>query len=69
MPLRCFLTFFLSLPDAVKVLSIFGNTGDGKSFTLNHTFFGGENVFLTSSSQAAGTFGKSDTITGAHKKV
>lgn len=42
---------------AVKVLSIFGNTGDGKSFTLNHTFFGGENVFLTSSSQAAGTFG------------
>ncbi len=27
-----------------KVVSIFGNTGDGKSHTLNHTFFDGENV-------------------------
>ena len=35
----------------VNVLSIFGNTGDGKSHTLNHLFFGGKEVFATSSSQ------------------
>ena len=35
----------------VNVLSIFGNTGDGKSHTLNHVFFDGKEVFLTSSSQ------------------
>ncbi len=35
---------------AVKVVSIFGNTGDGKSHTLNHTFFGGREVFKTSTS-------------------
>lgn len=29
---------------SVKVVSIFGNTGDGKSYTLNHVFFGGEEV-------------------------
>ncbi len=32
---------------SVKVVSIFGNTGDGKSYTLNHTFFGGKEVFKT----------------------
>ncbi|XP_063720451.1 zinc finger FYVE domain-containing protein 1-like [Symsagittifera roscoffensis] len=41
----------------VKVVSIFGNTGDGKSHTLNHTFFGGKEVFKTSSSQITGTVG------------
>lgn len=30
--------------DKVKVVSIFGNTGDGKSYTLNHTFFNGSEV-------------------------
>ena len=35
----------------VNVLSIFGNTGDGKSHTLNHVFFAGQEVFATSSSQ------------------
>ena len=30
--------------DKVKVVSIFGNTGDGKSYTLNHTFFHGQEV-------------------------
>ena len=35
----------------LKVLSIFGNTGDGKSHTLNHTFFEGQEVFNTSDSQ------------------
>lgn len=28
----------------VKVVSIFGNTGDGKSYTLNQTFFKGDEV-------------------------
>ena len=43
--------------DTVKVVSIFGNTGDGKSHTLNHTFFGGRNVFSISPSQASCTIG------------
>ena len=41
----------------VKVVSIFGNTGDGKSHTLNHTFFGGKEVFNTSTSQESCTVG------------
>jgi zinc finger FYVE domain-containing protein 1 len=36
---------------AVKVVSIFGNSGDGKSHTLNHVFFKGEEIFKTSSEQ------------------
>jgi zinc finger FYVE domain-containing protein 1 len=35
-------------PDAkVKVVTIFGKTGEGKSYTLNHTFFDGCEVFST----------------------
>lgn len=41
----------------VKVVSIFGNTGEGKSFTLNQTFFNGENVFRTSADQVSCTLG------------
>ncbi|XP_059619752.1 zinc finger FYVE domain-containing protein 1-like isoform X2 [Phlebotomus argentipes] len=41
----------------IKVVSIFGNTGDGKSHTMNHTFFGGENVFKTSPEQNSCTMG------------
>ena len=41
----------------MKVVSIFGNTGDGKSHTLNHTFFNSEEVFATSSSQLSCTVG------------
>ncbi|XP_049531649.1 zinc finger FYVE domain-containing protein 1-like isoform X2 [Anopheles darlingi] len=41
----------------VKVVSIFGNTGDGKSHTMNHALFGGRDVFKTSSEQAPGTMG------------
>ncbi|MEQ2296540.1 hypothetical protein AMECASPLE_025784 [Ameca splendens] len=41
----------------VKVLSIFGNTGDGKSHTLNHILFGGESVFFTSKSPSSCTVG------------
>uniref|UniRef100_A0A1A8FT93 FYVE-type domain-containing protein n=3 Tax=Nothobranchius TaxID=28779 RepID=A0A1A8FT93_9TELE len=41
----------------VKVLSIFGNTGDGKSHTLNHILFGGASVFYTSKSPSSCTVG------------
>ncbi|XP_030767171.1 zinc finger FYVE domain-containing protein 1-like isoform X2 [Sitophilus oryzae] len=41
----------------VKVVSIFGNTGEGKSHTLNHVFFNGEDIFKTSSSQVSCTIG------------
>lgn len=41
----------------VKVVSVFGNTGDGKSYTLNYTFFGGEEIFQTSACQNSCTLG------------
>ncbi|XP_058449056.1 zinc finger FYVE domain-containing protein 1-like [Malaya genurostris] len=41
----------------IKVVSIFGNTGDGKSHTMNHVFFGGKEVFMTSSQQSSCTMG------------
>ena len=41
----------------VKVVSIFGNTGDGKSHTLNQTFFDGEEIFPTSNEQNSCTLG------------
>ena len=40
-----------------KVVSILGNTGEGKSHTLNHTFFNGEEVFITSNQQESCTSG------------
>lgn len=41
----------------VKVVSIFGNTGDGKSHTLNQTFFNGNEIFRTSQEQNSCTLG------------
>lgn len=41
----------------IKVVSIFGNTGEGKSFTLNHTFFEGKEIFQTSPYQNSCTIG------------
>lgn len=41
----------------MKVVAIFGNTGDGKSHTMNHIFFGGEEIFSTSASQDSCTLG------------
>lgn len=41
----------------MKVVSIFGNTGDGKSHTMNHAFFDGEEIFCTSASQDSCTLG------------
>ncbi|XP_062872882.1 zinc finger FYVE domain-containing protein 1 isoform X2 [Trichomycterus rosablanca] len=46
-----------SAGQGVKVLSIFGNTGDGKSHTLNHVLFEGEEVFATSPSPGSCTVG------------
>lgn len=43
--------------DKVKVVSIFGNTGEGKSYTLNHTFFNGQEIFKTSPEQISCTMG------------
>jgi len=45
------------LSSTCKVVSILGNTGEGKSHTLNHTFFNGEEVFPTSSHQDSCTSG------------
>ncbi|XP_014219766.1 zinc finger FYVE domain-containing protein 1 [Copidosoma floridanum] len=41
----------------IKVVSIFGNTGDGKSHTLNHAIFKGHPVFETSNTQNSCTLG------------
>lgn len=41
----------------VKVVSIFGSIGHGKSYTLNNTFYGCQEVFQTSSSQESCTIG------------
>ncbi|XP_062139081.1 zinc finger FYVE domain-containing protein 1-like isoform X1 [Drosophila sulfurigaster albostrigata] len=43
--------------DKIKVISIFGNTGDGKSHTMNQVFFDGEPVFRTSTEQSSCTIG------------
>uniref|UniRef100_A0A8C5HHR1 Zinc finger, FYVE domain containing 1 n=1 Tax=Gouania willdenowi TaxID=441366 RepID=A0A8C5HHR1_GOUWI len=43
--------------ELLKVVSIFGNTGEGKSHTLNHTFFLGREVFKTSPTQESCTVG------------
>ncbi|XP_055005305.1 zinc finger FYVE domain-containing protein 1 [Boleophthalmus pectinirostris] len=43
--------------ELLKVVSIFGNTGEGKSHTLNHTFFLGREVFKTSPAQDSCTVG------------
>jgi zinc finger FYVE domain-containing protein 1 len=43
----------------LKVISIFGNSGDGKSHTMNSVFFDGEEVFKTSASQNSCTMGVS----------
>lgn len=41
----------------VKVVSIFGKTGEGKSYTFNYTFFGGEEIFKTSPAPDSCTIG------------
>lgn len=46
-----------TLDSKMKVISIFGNTGDGKSHTMNHIFFEGEEIFRTSAAQDSCTLG------------
>lgn len=41
----------------IKVVSIFGNTGDGKSHTMNNIFFNGREVFPESAQQDSCTLG------------
>lgn len=41
----------------VKVVSIFGNTGEGKSHTLNYTFYQCQEIFHTSYTQSSCTIG------------
>lgn len=53
----------------LKVVSIFGNTGDGKSHTLNHTFFYGREVFKTSPAQESCTVGVWAAYDPVHKMV
>ncbi|XP_069494721.1 zinc finger FYVE domain-containing protein 1 isoform X1 [Ambystoma mexicanum] len=55
--------------DHLKVISIFGNTGDGKSHTLNHTFFYGREVFKTSPAQESCTVGVWAAYDPVHKVV
>ncbi len=42
---------------SVKCVSIIGNTGDGKSYTLNQVFFNGRETFHTSSTSDSCTMG------------
>ncbi|KAM8833460.1 zinc finger FYVE domain-containing protein 1-like isoform 2-T2 [Synchiropus picturatus] len=53
----------------LKVVSIFGNTGEGKSHTLNHTFFMGREVFKTSPAQESCTVGVWAAFDPVHKVV
>ncbi|XP_041132472.1 zinc finger FYVE domain-containing protein 1-like [Polyodon spathula] len=53
----------------LKVVSIFGNTGEGKSHTLNHTFFMGREVFQTSPAQESCTVGVWAALDPLHRVV
>uniref|UniRef100_A0A671PJ96 Zinc finger FYVE domain-containing protein 1-like n=1 Tax=Sinocyclocheilus anshuiensis TaxID=1608454 RepID=A0A671PJ96_9TELE len=55
--------------ELLKVVSIFGNTGEGKSHTLNHTFFLGREVFKTSPTQESCTVGVWGALDPLHKVV
>ncbi|XP_066532530.1 zinc finger FYVE domain-containing protein 1 [Hoplias malabaricus] len=55
--------------ELLKVVSIFGNTGEGKSHTLNHTFFKGREVFKTSPTQDSCTVGVWAAMDPVHKVV
>lgn len=55
--------------ELLKVVSIFGNTGEGKSHTLNHTFFLGREVFKTSPTQDSCTVGVWAAMDPAHSVV
>uniref|UniRef100_A0A669ELM1 Zinc finger FYVE-type containing 1 n=1 Tax=Oreochromis niloticus TaxID=8128 RepID=A0A669ELM1_ORENI len=58
-----------SSDELLKVVSIFGNTGEGKSYTLNHTFFLGREVFKTSPTQESCTVGVWAAMDPLHRVV
>ncbi|XP_034018108.1 zinc finger FYVE domain-containing protein 1 isoform X2 [Thalassophryne amazonica] len=55
--------------ELLKVVSIFGNTGEGKSHTLNHTFFLGREVFKTFPTQESCTVGVWAALDPVHHVV
>ncbi|KAM8831893.1 zinc finger FYVE domain-containing protein 1 isoform 2-T2 [Spinachia spinachia] len=55
--------------ELLKVVSIFGNTREGKSHTLNHTFFLGREVFKTSPTQESCTVGVWAAMDPVHRVV
>uniref|UniRef100_A0A3P9KYE5 Zinc finger, FYVE domain containing 1 n=1 Tax=Oryzias latipes TaxID=8090 RepID=A0A3P9KYE5_ORYLA len=55
--------------ELLKVVSIFGNTGEGKSHTLNHTFFLGREVFKTLPTQESCTVGVWAALDPLHRVV
>ncbi|KAG7282071.1 hypothetical protein CRUP_023587, partial [Coryphaenoides rupestris] len=55
--------------ELLKVVSIFGNTGEGKSHTLNHTFFLGREVFKTAPTQESCTVGVWAAMDPVHRVV
>uniref|UniRef100_A0A3B3BD17 Zinc finger, FYVE domain containing 1 n=1 Tax=Oryzias melastigma TaxID=30732 RepID=A0A3B3BD17_ORYME len=55
--------------ELLKVVSIFGNTGEGKSHTLNHTFFLGREVFKTLPTQESCTIGVWAALDPLHRVV
>ncbi|CAF1363747.1 unnamed protein product, partial [Adineta steineri] len=53
----------------VKCVSIIGNTGDGKSYTLNQVFFNGEEKFDTSSTSDSCTMGVWSALDENHRTL
>ncbi|UJR36247.1 hypothetical protein I4U23_028979 [Adineta vaga] len=53
----------------VKCVSIIGNTGDGKSFTLNQVFFNGQEKFNTSSTSDSCTMGVWSALDENHRTL
>ncbi|UJR09856.1 hypothetical protein I4U23_014078 [Adineta vaga] len=54
---------------SVKCVSIIGNTGDGKSYTLNQVFFNGKDVFKTSSTADSCTMGVWSALDDNHRTL
>jgi zinc finger FYVE domain-containing protein 1 len=54
---------------SVKCISIIGNTGDGKSYTLNQVFFGGQEIFHTSSTADSCTMGVWSALDENHRTL
>ncbi|CAF1075055.1 unnamed protein product [Adineta steineri] len=53
----------------VKCVSVIGNTGDGKSYTLNQVFFNGQEIFNTSSTADSCTMGVWSALDDNHRTL